>query len=118
MMKRILLTVTAILLVLSSCNLSPDHTITLQATGSGVAAAGIYYRLAGTSYPWAVQTLPWTTTLTGKAGGIELYADTESATSGTVTITILIDGVVQKTASVTAPASPPPPLSTQIIMAF
>ncbi len=95
-----------LLVVLSGCSSSPSHDVTLQVTGTGtVATANIVYEIGNSGWvgPSGWTTLPWSTTATLQHGPVSLTAATQSGTtiSGSVTVTILIDGAVWKTAIMT-----------------
>ncbi len=101
-MKRLII---ILLGVLSGCSSSPSHDVTLQVTGipTGVTA-NIVYEIGNSGWVglggWT--TLPWSMTAALQHGPVSLTAATQSGTSGSVTVTILIDGVVWQTATVTS----------------
>lgn len=106
-MKRIVMLLIAIAL-LSGCYLGPWHDVTYQVTGAGLSQAGVKI-IDGVSIEknvYSIRTIPWSQTGRIGFGDFALYVDTGASTSGSVTATILVDGVVANTATATASGTP------------
>jgi len=92
--------------VLAGCDSSSPHGVTLQVTGTvGVTTANIIYEVGTSGWVgpggWTtVQPVAWSTRSSLQHGPISLNAVTTGVT-GSLTVTILIDGIVWKTATVT-----------------
>lgn len=87
---------------ISNCSLT-FHDVTWQVTGSvGMAKAGIAHSFDNDAPLYTVQSLPWSYTYHIRDTNANLYADTAAATSGSVTATILVDGIIASTATATA----------------
>ena len=102
-MKKLLV---IFLLALSGCDSSSSHNVALQVTGTGtVSIANIIYEVGNSGWVGAGPgwiSLPWNLTTSLQHGPVSLNAVTDSGTSisGSLTVTILIDGAVWKTATV------------------
>lgn len=93
----------------SSCYLGPFHDVTWQVASTGIpplTVAGVGHSFGNNLELYTVCTLPWSFTYHIRNTNAHLYADTATATAGSVTVTILVDGVVANTATAMASGTP------------
>jgi hypothetical protein len=94
--------------VLSGCSIAPYKVVICKVTAvSPVTSSNIAAVITGTTLNYPVQFLPWERTFdVSLHGPISLTADTGSAITGSVTVTIVVDGAVVATSTATAAGTP------------
>lgn len=92
--------------LIAACGPFHEVTFRVESPPLGLTMAGVSWGYGSTTYLYKIEALPFSETIDLRHVVVSLMADTYLASSGTVTASIFVDGVLLETGTATASGSP------------